>query len=134
MDNKQKTELNKLIDKVSEQTDIDIKYRTRTYDSVCARAVYYRLAYDTGRYTLKNISKSLNRNHATVIHGLKNVFPYMEKYNPRIYNSYKVLSLNASVGGSEISDIINMLHGPPINKISEIKIFIKKITDECNIV
>ena len=76
----------------------------------------------------------MNVKDGSVIHGLKNVFPYMEKYNPRIYNSYKVLSLNAGVGGSEISDIINMLHGAPINKISEIKIFIKKITDECNIV
>ena len=127
-------ELNTLIDKVSEKTDIDIRYRNRTYDSVCARAVYYKLAYDTGMHTLKNISKSLNRNHATVIHGLKNVFPYMEKYNPRIYNSYKALKMDMGGEKSEIFEIIDMLDGAPLNIIHEIKGFIKKITDECNVV
>jgi hypothetical protein len=44
---------------------------TRNRENVYQRAVYYKLCRDFTRYSTIDIGNSINRNHATVLHGLK---------------------------------------------------------------
>ena len=63
---------------------IDTKNRRR--DLTYARAVYCRAGRDMG-LSLSAIGKEINRDHSTVLHTLRNVYPFAEKevYYKRLY-------------------------------------------------
>ena len=48
-----------------------IQERTRSRDVVYPRAIYYKLAQDYSGESLVKIGKAVEKDHATVIHGLK---------------------------------------------------------------
>ena len=48
---------------------LDNKSRERKY--VYARAIYYYVCRKYSNYNLAQIGKSLNKNHATVLHGIR---------------------------------------------------------------
>jgi hypothetical protein len=69
---------------------LDIGNTTRQLPYVEARACYYTLCADLTAFSLTAIAKSINKNHATIIHALKE-FPYMMKKNPDLKIMYHLL-------------------------------------------
>jgi hypothetical protein len=69
---------------------IDTKNRRR--DLTYARAVFCRTGRDMG-LSLATIGEAINRDHATVLHTLNNVYPFVEKevYYKRLYEVLKVV-------------------------------------------
>lgn len=73
---------------------LDNKTRKQRY--VLARAVYYRLCHEHTNIGLTDIGRSLEKHHATVLHGLKvfNLFkvqPALYKYELDIYRKISAL-------------------------------------------
>lgn len=56
---------------------VNLSHKTRKQKFVFARAVYYALSKRFTKYSLELIGKQVDRDHATVMHGLK-VFSQME--------------------------------------------------------
>lgn len=82
--------LQKLKYLVSDRFNVDITSKCKDIDHVVARAVFYELAYNKYNFgSLQAIADYVNKNHATVLHGLKNVFPYMKINYPWHYSVYK---------------------------------------------
>ena len=66
---------------------IDVKSRKRKI--VYGRAIYFKICKDRTNLSLHEIGQTLNLNHATVIHSLKNVFTTFKLYNPEYLTIYK---------------------------------------------
>lgn len=62
-----KEKVRKAIQKV---TRVDIQEKTRRYEIIESRMIYYKILRDKG-FTLQEIGDSLEKNHATVLHSLK---------------------------------------------------------------
>jgi len=79
-----------LIGIVSNVTGLDITSKCRDSDHVNARAIYYDIAYTKLKLgSLASIGKSVNRDHATVLHSINNVFPDLKRYYRQSYDQYK---------------------------------------------
>ena len=79
-------------------TNCDVVIRTRQKEYVQARSIFYKFARDN-KQTLKAIGNFLQRDHATVMHSLKN-FEHEFKYDPDFrarYNSVKDIVGNLDV-------------------------------------
>lgn len=61
---------NELIEIINGVYDVDIRCKSRKRNIIDARTVFYHLLYNEG-YSLTNIGRAINKNHATVINGLK---------------------------------------------------------------
>jgi len=85
-----KMKLEYLIGIVSNVTGLDITSKCRDSEHVNARAIYYDIAYNKLRLgSLTSIGKSVNRDHATVLHSINNVFPHLKRYYRQSYDQYK---------------------------------------------
>ena len=72
-------ETHKLIKKrINNFFEIDINEPTRIEKYVEARMIYYWLCYYFTNMNLSRIAKTVNKNHATVLHGIKNFPIFME--------------------------------------------------------
>ena len=72
-------ETHKIIRKrINEFFGIDIDEPTRIEKYVEARMIYYWLCYYFTNMNLSKIAKTVNKNHATVLHGIKNFPIFME--------------------------------------------------------
>lgn len=72
-------ETHKIIKKrINEFFGIDIDEPTRIEKYVEARMIYYWLCYYFTNMNLSKIAKTVNKNHATVLHGIKNFPIFME--------------------------------------------------------
>ena len=72
-----------------------IQEESRRRDVVYSRAIYYKLAKDYSGKSLAKIGKAVNKDHATVIHGLKlfeNVIN--PKWEKQYYNQYIKLKIH----------------------------------------
>ena len=58
---------------VEKEFDLQLKRKTRRRVYVEARAIYYMLLREKGRMSFANISETLDKNHATVLHAVKNL-------------------------------------------------------------
>jgi len=110
----------KIKELVLQQTNINVDDTTRTREQVEARSLYYTLIKEiTPKTTLKQIGKSVNKNHATVIHGL-NQWDMLVRYNPTL-NKYKERILKMFDKQIDLTDIdllrkqINRLQGELID-------------------
>ena len=65
--------------------DLGLKCRKTIY--IEARALYYYLCRNLGRYSLNKIAQSLDKNHATVMHALAEL-PYMRKFNTKLDENF----------------------------------------------
>jgi len=83
---------------IEERLDLKLMEHTRRADYVYARALFYGLAYNTQCYSLSTIGKYLGKDHATVLHSIKNVLPQVLKveYYIKIYNELRVF---INIGG-----------------------------------
>ena len=77
---------------VERHTQVKLNKLTREFDYVFARSCYYYLCRNFGEMSYAKIGKSVNKNHATVMHSLKEL-PYIIKHDlvrSKIYN--KIIS------------------------------------------
>ena len=65
----------------------DIFSKSRQIRYIEARAIIYTILRRYGSYKLKDIANIFSKNHATIIHALKE-FPYMIKANPHLEVKY----------------------------------------------
>jgi chromosomal replication initiation ATPase DnaA len=72
---------------VSKDLKINIKKNSRIRKYVYGRAIYFKLCKEFTHASLAEIGESVNREHATVIHGLE-VFNMIALYNDTIMSSY----------------------------------------------
>jgi len=71
--------LKRIYNYVNEKLDIDIKEDTRKREYAAGRALFYGLAKSLTKETLGTIGNYLGRDHTTVIHGIKNILPIIDK-------------------------------------------------------
>jgi hypothetical protein len=72
-------ETHKIIRKrINDFFGIDIDEPTRIEKYVEARMIYYWLCYYFTNMNLSRIAKTVNKNHATVLHGIKNFPNFMD--------------------------------------------------------
>ena len=91
---------NKILNTIQKVTGVDITTKTRKYEFIEARMIYYKLLRDRG-YSLQEIGDTLDKNHATVLHGI-NVFNDIKDYDKDLMKKY--------------SAAIQLLAGVKINK------------------
>jgi len=73
------------------ETNIDITQETRKRNIIELRALYYTLIkHFKSKLTLTDIAESVNKNHATVLHGLKNYDMY-QQYNDELRELKRVI-------------------------------------------
>lgn len=61
-----------LADFVSNITELDIRKKTRKHEYVMARLIYYYVAANYVKASMREIGECVGRNHATVVHSLSN--------------------------------------------------------------
>ena len=92
-------DINRLEKIVSTITGIDIKSNSRDHKNVIARSIFYKIGYDFLKRSGYNlgaksyIAKYMGKNHATVLHALKNFDRDITTYavNKKMYDrSYEV--------------------------------------------
>ena len=86
--------INKIRKEVEEATMQDLSSRRRQRELVYARAIYFKLCKEKTTSTLKKIADTLNLNHATVLHGINNIFPIIKKEEPFLYRVYSKIKNN----------------------------------------
>lgn len=72
---------------VSKELGLSLNRNTRRRDYVYARAIYFKLCREFSHATLTSIGKSVNRDHASVLHGLF-VFDVIALHKDTILSSY----------------------------------------------
>ena len=72
--------LDKIKEIVEIETDSDLKVKSRPREIVYARSIYYKLCKTHTRATLSSIGKSVKKDHATVLHGLRLFDDVITKY------------------------------------------------------
>jgi chromosomal replication initiation ATPase DnaA len=80
--------LETIIKNVSREFGLDIRTRSRKREYIYARAIYYKISREIYRKTLSEIGAGVNTNHATVLHSIKNVYPVIERFEPKVMESY----------------------------------------------
>lgn len=74
----------KIISIILKETGIDVRQKSRLSHVVEYRNMYFSIAKKLSpKQTLTSVGKSVNKNHATVLHGMK-MYPILEKYNPSL--------------------------------------------------
>ncbi len=72
---------------VERHTNLEINKTTRQFDYVFARSCYYYLCRKFGQMSFAKISETVKKNHATVMHSLKEL-PYIIKHDSVKSNIY----------------------------------------------
>jgi hypothetical protein len=71
-----------IVEKIKQETGIDVTLKSRKREQVEMKVLASFLLRQKG-YSLTQIGKELNLNHATIIHHLK-IYPSIKHYNPKI--------------------------------------------------
>jgi len=83
---------NKLIKNLVEdyyKLKIDSKTRQRKY--VEARAIYYKLLRENSRMSLQAIGKTMNRDHATALHSIRQIKDWLE-YDKQLRQDFNIIN------------------------------------------
>jgi hypothetical protein len=105
---------NKIIELINQELAVDITQECRKREIIEARALYfYLLKRLYPKRTLQSIGDTLNKNHATIIHSLKNYKMY-EEYNSKLFDT---------------KNLILHLFGEQPEEQSELMKFKKKVFD-----
>lgn len=72
---------------VNSVLEVNVDSNRKTDEIVKARAICYKIMRDECYFTLKYIADQFGKNHATIMHSLKE-FPYMMQYDKRLQRSY----------------------------------------------
>lgn len=121
--------------------DFKLSEPRRKRRNVYARAVYFKLSRELCPLeSLERIGSSMNKDHATVLHAINNVFPSLEAYEETFYNVYmqaksRLLERYASgdLYASKVeSSAFLGVHKQYSSKLSEYKHKYKDIKDKYN--
>ncbi len=63
--------LESLKNEIEFKTGIDLSSKSRRRDNVYARSLYFKICKKVTRHSLASIGRSVNRDHATVLHGVR---------------------------------------------------------------
>jgi chromosomal replication initiation ATPase DnaA len=100
--------LEELADKVGEVFGLDIRSKSRRQENIVARCIYYKLAYDDLVLgSLDSVGLEVGKEHATVIHSLKNIFPTINTYFPSDYKKYVNLKESLLANYGDKMDSVN---------------------------
>ena len=88
----------KILRMVQKELDLeDISIKNRTREMAQARFIYFKLAKKYCRYaSLSKIGRVVNRDHATVINGLKK-FDAEARYDPYMYDVYDTIAKHLDI-------------------------------------
>jgi chromosomal replication initiation ATPase DnaA len=88
----------KILHMVQKELDIeDITIKNRSREMSQARFIYFKLAKKYCRYaSLSKIGRVVNRDHATVINGLKK-FDAEARYDPYMYDVYDAIAKHLDI-------------------------------------
>ncbi len=100
---------------------IDLSFRTRKRSNVYARAVYFKLCKEYTRLSLTDIGASVNVDHATVIHGINNVFPIVMQYDGHLQDLYEDYKFSNNHDSESIFENYSRLLRENVKLRSEIK-------------
>jgi hypothetical protein len=87
MDKKSNISISQIKVEVAKELGLSLNRNTRKREYVYARAIYFKLCREFSHATLSSIGKSVNRDHASVLHGLF-VFDVIALHKDTILSSY----------------------------------------------
>tara|TARA_R100000951_G_scaffold54133_1_gene45565 strand:- start:156 stop:557 length:402 start_codon:yes stop_codon:yes gene_type:complete len=82
-------ELKQIREIVENQTRINIGDKSRIQQFVYTRAMYFKLCREYTLFNLGEIGKSVDRNHATVLHGIKLFDEWISEHEEVYINQYE---------------------------------------------
>jgi hypothetical protein len=109
---------------IQEITGVDINEVTRKRETIEARAIYYKVLKQIDKNkTLKAIGASVGKDHATVLHSLKN-YDMFEQFNPtlKLFRKQILQRLNYAT-----PDILDMTKD---EYIQSLQVDVMKLNDE----
>jgi hypothetical protein len=110
---------------IQEITGVDINEVSRKREIIEARAVYYKILKQIDKKkSLKSIGASVGKDHATVLHSLKN-YDMFEQFNPTLKLFRKQIMQRLNYASSE--QVLDMSKDELINSL---QLDIMKLTDE----
>lgn len=71
--------LEKIIEYTNEVFEIDIRNTTRKREYVEARAFYYEIARKVTNFSLEEIGRQVDKDHATVLYALMNIVQFLDE-------------------------------------------------------
>ena len=71
--------LGKIIEYTNEVFEIDIRNTTRKREYVEARAFYYEIARKVTNFSLEEIGRQVDKDHATVLYALMNIVQFLDE-------------------------------------------------------
>jgi hypothetical protein len=90
---------------IQEITGVDINEVTRKRETIEARAVYYKILKQIDKKkSLKSIGASVGKDHATVLHSLKN-YDMFEQFNPTLKLFRKQILQRLNYASPDILDM-----------------------------
>ena len=109
---------------IQEITGVDINEVTRKRETIEARAIYYKILKQIDKKkSLKSIGASVGKDHATVLHSLKN-YDMFEQFNPTLKLFRKQIMQRLNYATPDILDITKD------ELIQSLQIDVMKLTDE----
>ena len=123
--------LDKIKEIVEIETDSDLKLKSRQREIVYARSIYYKLCKTHTRATLSSIGKSVKKDHATVLHGLRLFDDVITKYEDsqdykRIHGKLDRMFRNKSTSIERFVDPLNYYR----EKYKETLLELRKVRNE----
>ena len=73
---------------VERETGIDLSLRSRRRHLVYARFLFFKLARNHTSHTFKDIGRFINKDHASVLHGVKQFDNIIREYEDELYKIY----------------------------------------------
>ena len=73
---------------VEDKTELELTHKSRTTDYVYARAMFYKVCREYSLGTFETIGKVVNKNHATVLHGVKLFDNWISVNEPNYIEAY----------------------------------------------
>ena len=126
-------DINKILNAVNKVSKINIKDKVRDNHHVWTRWIFFKIVFDQTGYGPSKIARTLNKNHATIIHGLKNVkYILKEKKYKDLYENIlielKIKQPKLDIVSDKLIDIDNDLFEKELLNIivNKIKHFNKK--------
>lgn len=97
-------QLDEIKEYIEDSLSIKLKWKTRQRKYVYARALYFKLAKEYTKHSLHSIGKSMNVNHATVLHAINNVFPTILQYDETLRDMYEDYKFENKYKNSNVKD------------------------------
>jgi hypothetical protein len=85
-------DLQDILKLVIDETGVDITSRKRDHKTVINRWIYFKMASEFTNNSLHKIGAAINKNHATVIHGLKQ-FEFETQWDKDLQTQYERIAI-----------------------------------------